>query len=109
MDVLKFKSNKTGAGSCAILVLSMLVLLAVPASAIARDDNAVSTLRQIGKTFAAIAEMASPAVVVLTVDKPIPRGQSGDAERRIIIDRDGLPAPGPCPLAAGYLPLSPPW
>lgn len=93
MDAARFKSNKTGAGSCVILVLSMLVLLTVPASAIARDDNAVAILRQIGKTFASIAEKASPSVVVLTVDKPVPRRQSGDTEQRIIIDRDGPPAP----------------
>ncbi len=95
MDVLKFNSNKTGSGSCVILVLSMLVLLTAPASAYAQDDNAVATLRQIGRTFAAIAEKASPAVAVLTVDKPIPRGQLGGDEWRIVGSRDSLPAPAP--------------
>jgi len=45
MEVLKFKSNVTGPGSFAILMLSVLALLAMPASACARDDNAVATLR----------------------------------------------------------------
>ena len=93
MDAARFKSNKTGAGSYVILTLSMLVLLTVPAAVIAQDDNAVATLRQIGKTFAEISEKASPSVVILTADIPVPRGQHGNAERRIIIDRDGLPAP----------------
>ena len=83
MDVLKFNSNKTRAGSCVILVLSMLVLLTAPASAFAQDDNTIATLRQIGRTFAGIAEKASPAVVVLTVDKPVPHGQLGEEQRRI--------------------------
>jgi len=93
MDVLKFKSNKTGPGSCVILLLSMLVLLTAPASAFARDDNAVATLRQIGKTFAAIAEKATPAVVVLIVDRPALSGQPGEEEWRIVVPRDKLPAP----------------
>ncbi|MHC4325302.1 MAG: S1C family serine protease, partial [Planctomycetota bacterium] len=95
MDVLKFKSNKTGAGSCVILALSMLALLTVPTSAIARDDNAVVTLRQIGRTFAGIAEKASPSVVVLTVDKPVPRGQLGHGEWRIVVPRERQPLPLP--------------
>jgi len=77
MDVLKFKSNKTESGSCVMLVLSMLVLLTVPASAFAQDDNVVATLRQIGRTFAEISEKASPAVVVLTIERPALRGQLG--------------------------------
>lgn len=106
MDVLKFKSNVTGPGSCVMLVLPMLALLAMPAPACARDDNAVATLRQIGKTFAAIAEKASPAVVVLTVDKAIPRGQPGANEWRIIVPRDKLPAP-PSEPVGGPRPLRP--
>jgi serine protease Do len=70
MDVLKFKSNKTGVYFCAILVLSILMPFAMPATAFAQDDNAVAILRAIGKTFAEIAEKASPAVVVLTIDEP---------------------------------------
>jgi serine protease Do len=92
MDAARFESNKRGS-YFVILMLSMLVMMAAPVSTFAQDDNAVATLRQIGKTFAAIAEKASPSVVILTVDKPVPRGQRGDTEQRIIIDRDGLPAP----------------
>jgi serine protease Do len=95
MDVLKFKSNKTGAGSCVILVLSMLILLAATASAFAQDDNAVAMLRQIGRTFAEIAEKASPAIVVLTVDKPIPRGQRGNEQWWNIGSRQTVPLPEP--------------
>ena len=77
MDVLEFKSNKTGSGYGLMLVLSMLVLLTVPASAFAQDDNVVATLRQIGRTFAEISEKASPAVVSLTIERPALRGQLG--------------------------------
>ena len=70
----------------------MLVLLTAPASTLAQDDNAVATLRAIGKTFASIAEKASPAVIVLTVDRPSPQARRGNPERRIIIDRDSLPS-----------------
>jgi len=93
MDVLKFKSKVTGPGSYVMLMLPVLALLAMPASACARDDNAVATLRQIGKTFAEIAEKASPSVVVLTVDKPVSSTQPTDEEWRIILQRDRLPAP----------------
>jgi S1-C subfamily serine protease len=93
MDAARLKPNKTRSSSYLILVLSTLVMLTVPASTFAQDDDAVAILRQIGKKFAAIAENASPAVVILTADKPVPRGQRGDAEQRIIIDRDRLPAP----------------
>jgi serine protease Do len=75
MDAARLKSNKTGVYPCVILVLSMLVLPAVPAAVVAQDDNAVATLRQIGRKFAEISEKASPSVVVLTVDKPMPRAQ----------------------------------
>jgi serine protease Do len=99
------KSNKTGS-SCVILVLSMLVLITAPSSVFARDDNTVALLRKIGKIFAGIAEKASPSVVVLTVEKPIPRGQLEDAERRIIIDRDSPPAPPSEPVGESR-PLQP--
>ena len=95
MDVLKFKSNKAGSGSCVMIVLSMLALLAVPAAACAQDDNAVATLRQIGKTFAAIAEKATPAVAVLMVDSPALSEQRGSQQWRIVGSRDSQPAPAP--------------
>ena len=97
MDVLKFKSNKTPAGSYVILVLSMLVLLTVPASAFAQDDNAIDLLRKIGKTFAAIAEKASPSVVVLTVDEPSSRVQLDLEPWTIFVpaNRQMIPLPEP--------------
>ena len=56
------------------LVVAMLsVFLTVPTLAFAQDDDGVEMLRQIGRTFAAIAEKASPAVVVLKVDTPAPQ------------------------------------
>jgi len=73
MDAARHKSNKTPVYFYVILMLSMLVLPAVPAMVIAQDDNAVATLRQIGRTFAEISKNASPSVVVLTVDKSMPR------------------------------------
>ena len=93
MDVLKFKSNVQAPGYNFMLVMSVLALLTAPAAAHARDDNAIATLRQIGKTFAAIAEKASPAVVVLIVDKPAPSGRPIEEELRIFLQRDKLPAP----------------
>jgi len=106
MDVLKFKSNKTGSGSCVMLVLSMLALLTAPASAFARDDNAVATLRQIGRIFAEISEKASPAVVVLTVDKPISRGQLG-AEQWWKVGSGGRQPALPSELLDNYRPIRP--
>lgn len=97
MDVLKFKSNKTGSGSYVMLVLSMLVLLTAPSSAIARDDNAIATLRAIGKTFAAIADKASPAVVVLTIDEPNSKIQLDLDPWQIFVpaNRQMIPLPEP--------------
>ncbi len=92
MDAARFKSNKTPVGSCVILLLSLLVLLTVPASVFAQDDNTIALLRKIGRTFASVAEKASPSVVVLTVDKPVPRGQLGTERRRIVIERDSRPS-----------------
>ena len=97
MDVLKFKSNKTESGSCVILVLSMLVLLTVPASTFAQDDNAVAMLRQIGRKFAKIAEKASPSVAVLKVDRPALSGQRSAEEWWKVGSGGGPPVPPPEP------------
>ncbi|MFC1604636.1 S1C family serine protease [Planctomycetota bacterium] len=74
MDAARFKSNKRGS-CCVILLLSILLMLTLPASAFAQDDNAVAILRAIGRTFAEISKKASPAIVVLTVDEPSSRVQ----------------------------------
>ncbi|MHC4167930.1 MAG: S1C family serine protease [Planctomycetota bacterium] len=59
-------------------VFAMLsVFLALPMSALAENDDAIAMLRQIGRTFAAIGEKGSPAVVVLKVDMPEPQNQPG--------------------------------
>jgi serine protease Do len=99
MDAARLKSNKTPVYFYVILMLSMLVLPAVPATVVAQDDNAVAILRQIGRTFAEISKNASPSVVVLTVDKSMPRVQ---------LDREppGNPQPNP-PELPGTQPGSP--
>ena len=67
MDPLILTPKKSGS----FLVITMLTVhLMGPASAFAQEDNGVAILRQIGRTFAAIADKASPAVVVLKVDVP---------------------------------------
>jgi len=47
------------------------VLLAVPLSAWAEDQQSIATLRQMGKAFASIAEKASPAVVGIRAEKVV--------------------------------------
>ena len=59
-----------------LIVTIFSVLLIVPISVFAQDDNGVAILRQIGRTFAAIGEKASPAVVVLKVDGSAPQERS---------------------------------
>jgi serine protease Do len=52
------------------------VVLTLPISACAENDDGITMLRQIGRTFAAIGEKASPAVVALKVDTRAPRERS---------------------------------
>jgi serine protease Do len=99
MDVARIKSKKTRPDSFVISILSLLVLLTVTTSVFAQDDNAVAILRAIGKTFTEISENASPSVVVLTVNKPIPRGQRGN-ERWWNVGSTGRP-PVPLPEPPG--------
>jgi serine protease Do len=47
-----------------------------PLSAFAEDENSISTLRQMGKTFASIAEDASPAVVSLKAERTVTQERS---------------------------------
>jgi serine protease Do len=97
MDAARIKSNKTQLVCCLILVLSMLVMLAVPASTYAQEDNAVAILRQIGKKFAEIADKASPSVVVLKVERPPLSGQPGADESLNTGSGGGVPIPVPEP------------
>jgi len=107
MDVLKFKSNGTKRSSCVILLLSTIpVLLTLPASTFAGDDNAVALLRQIGRTFAEISEKASPAVVVLKIERSAVRGQLGDRQLPNVGPGYSLPAP-PSELPDNYRPIRP--
>jgi serine protease Do len=67
MDPLIFTPKKSGSF---LVVAILFVLLTLPMSACAENDEAITALRRIGRTFAAIAEEASPAVVILKVDVP---------------------------------------
>jgi len=68
----------TSKSTSVFAVVTMLsVLLTLPTPACAEDDEAIAVLREIGRTFAAIGEKASPAVVVLKVDMPEPQDQPG--------------------------------
>jgi S1-C subfamily serine protease len=97
MESARIKPNKTRSVYCSILVLSMLLMLTVPASTYAQDDNAVTILRQIGKKFAEIAENASPSVVVLKVERPPLSGQPGADELQKLSPGGGPPVPYPEP------------
>jgi len=53
-----------------LIITILSALLISPTSACAQGDDTIAMLRRIGRTFAAIGEKASPAVVVLKVDMP---------------------------------------
>ncbi len=53
-----------------LVFTALSILLRLPTSACAQDDDGLAMLRRLGRTFAAVGEKASPAVVVLTVDVP---------------------------------------
>ena len=67
------------------LIVAMLpVLMTEPISAFARNDNGIAELRRAGRIFAAIAERASPSVVVLRADLRPPSERSGpEGSRRL--------------------------
>lgn len=95
MEAARIKSNKTWSVYCLILVQSMLVMLIVPVSTFAQDDNAVAILRQIGKKFAEISEKASPSVVVLKVERPALSGQRSAEEWWKVGSGGSQPVPPP--------------
>ena len=71
MQTLSFK--KTKISSCCFVISTLFFLLfftALP-SASADDSSSIDTLRQMGRTFAEIAEKASPAVVGIKAEKTI--------------------------------------
>ncbi len=73
MRMYSFKHNKNSSRCLVISTLFLLLLFIVPLSAFAENENSVTALRQIGKTFAAIAEKTSPAVVGLEAQKVVTR------------------------------------
>ncbi len=76
MRMYSFKHNKNSSRCLAISTLFLLLLFIVPLSAFSEDENSVTALRQIGKTFAAIAEKTSPAVVGLEAQRTVTREYS---------------------------------
>ncbi len=64
------------------IVTALAGLLAGPTAALAQDNDGIAALRRAGRTFAAIAEKASPAVVVLRTDTHLPREQSDGRQSR---------------------------
>ena len=77
MNGPRFKPHTTSISFCATLVFFLLLFPVGPAPAYAADDSGVAALRQVGKTFARIAEKASPAVVAITVEKAATARQPG--------------------------------
>jgi serine protease Do len=60
------------------LALVAGLLLTLPVSARAEDEQSIATLRRMGKAFASIAEKASPAVVGIQAEKTVRPGSGGD-------------------------------
>ncbi|MBN2132514.1 MAG: DegQ family serine endoprotease [Sedimentisphaerales bacterium] len=60
-------------------VVIAFLLMAMPLSAWAEDQQSIATLRQMGKAFASIAEKASPAVVGIRAEKMV-KGRSQSRE-----------------------------
>jgi len=76
MRMYSFKHNKSPSRCLVISTLFLLLLFIAPQLAFAEDENSVTALRQIGKTFASIAEKASPAVVGLKAERSVTREYS---------------------------------
>jgi serine protease Do len=58
--------------------LGILLVLFLSASVLGGDDQSITTLRQMGKAFASIAEKASPAVVGVRATKTLKGSARGD-------------------------------
>ena len=79
MQALSFKKSRISTRCFVISTLFFLLFFTALPSAFADDSNSIDTLRQMGRTFAEIAEKASPAVVGIKAEKTIeqyysPRG-----------------------------------
>ena len=79
MQALSFKKSRISTRCFVISTLFFLLFFTALPSAFADDSSSIDTLRQMGRTFAEIAEKASPAVVGIKAEKTIeqyysPRG-----------------------------------
>lgn len=72
MKIKGIRQNKTSSGCLVISILFTLLILA-PISVFAESQDSITTLRQMGKAFASIAEKASPAVVGVRAQRTIVR------------------------------------
>jgi len=71
MQLNVFKVSRIHSRHLFISSLLFLLLFIIPLSAVAEDQNSITTLRQMGKAFASIAEKASPTVVGIMADKVV--------------------------------------
>ncbi len=82
MQTLSFKKSKIPPRCFVISTLFSLLFFTSLPSAFADDTSSIDTLRQMGRTFAEIAEKASPAVVGIKVEKTVERYYSPMDEDR---------------------------
>jgi serine protease Do len=71
MRIKGFKINVVASRHFFLSSILFLLLFITPLSAVADDQNSITTLRQMGKAFASIAEKASPAVVGISAEKVV--------------------------------------
>ena len=75
MEIDSLKRNRNSS-RCLVVSTLFLLLLISPALAPAQDPDSIDTLRQMGKSFASIAEKTSPAVIGLEAEKTVTREYS---------------------------------
>ncbi len=80
MQALSFKKSKIFSRCFVISTLFLFLFFSSSQLGLADDSSSIDTLRQMGRTFAEIAEKASPAVVGIKAEKTVeryysPRGQ----------------------------------
>jgi len=83
MQTLNFKKSRISTRCSVISTLFFLLFFTALPSAFADDSNSIDTLRQMGRTFAEIAEKASPAVVGIKAEKTIERYYSPRGEDQL--------------------------
>ncbi len=83
MQALSFKKSKVSSRCFVISTLFFLLFFTALPSAFADDSSSIDTLRQMGRTFAEIAEKASPAVVGIKAEKTIERYYSPRGEDQL--------------------------